>query len=120
MLVKNIVVGKKYTTRDGQEKTAWTTIGACFIKDDGKMSVKIEQIPLNWDGQAQIFDRDTQGGHSTSNGVNNPSRNQQSQYNMQQNPPPAQHLPNQNNNTQGNGYQQGQPVYDQDGNPIPI
>ena len=64
MQVKNIVTGQKYTTRDGQEKTKWTTIGAMFIKDDGKMSIKLEQIPLNWDGQAQVFEREQkqQGG----------------------------------------------------------
>jgi len=57
MTVKNIVVGQKYT-KNGEEKTKWTTIGACFIKDDGKMSIKLETVPLNWDGQAQIFDRE--------------------------------------------------------------
>ena len=58
MQVKNIVVGTKYQARDGSEKTKWQTIGACFIKDDGKMSIKLEYIPVNWDGNAQIFDRE--------------------------------------------------------------
>jgi len=57
MQVKNIVVGTKYT-KNGEERTKWSTIGACFIKDDGKMSIKLETVPLNWDGQAQIFDRE--------------------------------------------------------------
>lgn len=40
MLVKDIVAGKKYITKNGEEKTRWTTVGQLFIKDDGKMTVK--------------------------------------------------------------------------------
>ena len=43
MLVKDIVAGKKYITRNGEEKTRWTTVGQLFIKDDGKMTVKFNE-----------------------------------------------------------------------------
>lgn len=43
MLVKDIVAGKKYITRNGEEKTRWTTVGQLFIKDDGKMTVKFAE-----------------------------------------------------------------------------
>ena len=84
MQVKNIVVGSKYTDKQGTEKTKWTTIGTAFIKDDNKISGKIEQIPLNWDGQFILFDRDTQ---------QRPSQ-QTSQY--QQQPAPIGTVPNSN------------------------
>jgi len=41
MQIKDIVAGKKTTFKDGQEKTQWTNIGTLFIKDDGKISIKI-------------------------------------------------------------------------------
>jgi len=78
MQVKNITVGNKYTAKDGQEKTKWTTIGALFIKDDGKMSIKLEQIPLNWDGNAQVFDRDQQ--NQSHNSGNYQQQGQPQQY----------------------------------------
>lgn len=43
MLVKDIVAGKKYITKNGEEKTRWTTVGQLFIKDDGKMTVKFAE-----------------------------------------------------------------------------
>ena len=43
MLVKDIVAGKKYITKNGEEKTRWTNVGQLFIKDDGKMTVKFAE-----------------------------------------------------------------------------
>ena len=43
MLIKDIVAGKKYITKNGEEKTRWTTVGQLFIKDDGKMTVKFNE-----------------------------------------------------------------------------
>ncbi len=107
MIVKNIVVGQKYTAKDGQEKTKWTTIGAMFIKDDGKMSVKIEQIPLNWDGQAQVFDRDSQGQQQPQQqgGYSQPAPQQAPQQQYQQPQAPQ---------------QQQVPQFDQNGQQIPF
>ena len=42
MQVKDISVGKKYTTKNGEEKVKWITVGRLFIKDDGKMAIKFE------------------------------------------------------------------------------
>ncbi len=77
--------------------------------------------------QQQQQQQQPQQGHATGGGMNNPSPQQQQGYNQQQGTP-AQHLPNQNQNTQGNGYQQpqqgqydqGQPVYDENGQVIPV
>ena len=38
--------GRRYQDRDGNDKTAWTRIGTMFVKDDGKMSVKFDALPL--------------------------------------------------------------------------
>ena len=69
MQVKNIVVGQKYT-KNGEAKTKWTTIGVMFIKDDGKMSGRIDMQPLNWDGNFVLFDIEDK----------QPRQQQQSQY----------------------------------------
>ena len=42
MQIKDIVAGKKYISKTGEEKTKWTTVGRLLIKDDGKMIVKFE------------------------------------------------------------------------------
>ena len=56
-MIKNIVaVTGKYTTKDGTEKKQYTTIWKLLIKDDGNMSVKIDTVPLGWDGRANIYE----------------------------------------------------------------
>lgn len=57
MELKDICVGRKYTDKTGAEKTKWNTIGTMFIHDDGKMSIKLDLIPTNWDGSCVVFDR---------------------------------------------------------------
>lgn len=41
MIIKDITAGVKYTTKTGEEKTRWTNVGNLFVRDDGKMVVKI-------------------------------------------------------------------------------
>lgn len=56
-MIKNIVaVTGKYTAKDGTEKKQYTTIWKLLIKDDGNMSVKIDTVPLGWDGWANIYE----------------------------------------------------------------
>lgn len=40
MQVKNIVYGRKYKAKSGEEKTQWINCGTLFINDEGKMSIK--------------------------------------------------------------------------------
>ena len=54
-MIKDIMFAEKYQ-KDGQEKTAWKKVGTLFIKEDGKMSIKMDMIPLNSDGWLQCFD----------------------------------------------------------------
>ena len=65
MEIKNIVAGKRFISKTGEEKTQWTNVGALFIKDDGTMSVKFNGFinPLafaNDKGEVwfNVFDKD--------------------------------------------------------------
>lgn len=40
------LVARKYTDRDGNEKTMWTKIGAAFPTQNGGYSVTLEALPL--------------------------------------------------------------------------
>lgn len=61
MEVKNICVGKEYTDKQGDKKTQWSVIGKMFIKEDGKMSIIIDSIPIGWSGSAMVFDQKHEG-----------------------------------------------------------
>lgn len=53
----DIVIAQKYT-KNGEEKTHWHKIGTLFTSEkDGKRtsSIKFSNVPLNWDGWANIF-----------------------------------------------------------------
>ena len=57
MQFKDIVVSEKYTTKQGEEKTKYTNIGTLFVYDDGGMSVKLDVVPVNWDGKASVYEK---------------------------------------------------------------
>ena len=42
--------------KTGQEKTSWLTIGKVFQKDDGNLSLKLDSIPVNFNGWVSFFD----------------------------------------------------------------
>lgn len=56
----NIAAGKPYTTRDGQEKKQWVTIGRATQWDDGGISLELTAVPVGnwWDGKASLFEQD--------------------------------------------------------------
>lgn len=45
-----------YKDRNGEEKTRWHHMGVCFQNDKGQLSLKIDSLPLNWDGWVSLFD----------------------------------------------------------------
>jgi hypothetical protein len=47
--------GEKYTTADGQEKSRLINIGKVIEKANGKLAIKLDTIPLNWDGWAMML-----------------------------------------------------------------
>jgi hypothetical protein len=50
----DVVVGQSYT-RNGEEKTKWLNIGAVIETERG-LSLKLETVPLGWDGWAKLFE----------------------------------------------------------------
>jgi hypothetical protein len=52
-------------------KKQYTTIGKLIEKEDGKLSIKIDTIPLGWDGWATPYDRDEKSKSSDVNDVSN-------------------------------------------------
>ena len=45
----------KYT-KDGEEKTRWSKIGTVMETKSGKLAIKIDTIPVNWDGWASLME----------------------------------------------------------------
>lgn len=41
-----------YQDKNGEKKQIWNEIGKCFVDDDGKISLKINCVPTNWNGYA--------------------------------------------------------------------
>ncbi len=123
MAMKKIMAANgSYTDREGNTKTNWVKIGMLGMSQNGKEYILLDPC-INLAGftremgkdmlMCSVFeDQPKQQGYSTSNGTNNPSQIQQQQYNQNQNPPPAQHLPQQNQNTMPNQQGASYPVVD--------
>ena len=45
-----------YKNAQGEEKVRWHHMGVCFQNDKGQLSLKIDSIPLNWDGWVSLFE----------------------------------------------------------------
>jgi hypothetical protein len=110
--IKNIVATTGTYMKDGQEKKRYLTVGTLFIFDDGGMSIKLDAMPTNFDGNLSVYDRDNQGqgqqqGQQGGNGgYQQPQQQPQGQY---QQPQPQQQQQQQG----GYGQQQQQGGYNQ-------
>jgi hypothetical protein len=47
--------GGQYTDREGQEKTRWLKCGAVIETKDGKKKVKLESLPVEFNGWLECF-----------------------------------------------------------------
>ena len=45
-----------YKDRNGEEKTKWHQMGVCFENDKGQLSLKIDSIPVGFDGWVSLFE----------------------------------------------------------------
>ncbi len=93
----NKMIGRKYQTKSGEDKTQWIKMGEVTMWDDGKMSGEdyFTQPAFAWDGKYNLFPKENhQQAQQTSS---QPQQN--NQYQAPQN--------------QQQAYQQGQqaPVY---------
>ena len=54
-----------YKDSNGQEKNRWFRMGVCFQNDKGQLSIKIDGVPVNWDGWMSLMEpkpKETQAG----------------------------------------------------------
>jgi hypothetical protein len=51
------VAARKYTTRDGQEKTQWVNVGRGVEWDDGGVEIELNAMPCfpGWNGKIKLF-----------------------------------------------------------------
>lgn len=54
----DVVAGRPYTTRDGEDKKQWINVGRMTEWDDGSFSLELHAIPTgNWfDGRLSVFE----------------------------------------------------------------
>lgn len=57
-----VYAGEKYTDRDGNEKTRYVNVGALFTRDDGSLALKLESIPVNFNGWIRFYSPKDQAG----------------------------------------------------------
>lgn len=55
----DLVAGRKYTTRNGEEKVHWINCGEGVEWDDGSITIQQRTVPVgNWfDGTLRLFER---------------------------------------------------------------
>jgi hypothetical protein len=55
--IKRIVatVGE-YTDREGKTKKQYANIGTLFERDDGSQAIKLESVPIGWNGWASFYE----------------------------------------------------------------
>ena len=51
-----VYAGEKYTDRDGNEKTRYVNVGVLFARDDGSMTMKLESIPVGFNGWINFYE----------------------------------------------------------------
>lgn len=73
----DVVAGRPYTTRDGEDKKQWINVGRMTEWDDGSFSIELHAIPTgNWfDGRLSVFEPKPKDGEQTQR--QRPSRQQQ-------------------------------------------
>lgn len=50
------VANGTYTDKNNKEQTSWLTIGKVVEKQNGKLVLKLDSIPVAFDGWVQFFD----------------------------------------------------------------
>lgn len=48
----------EYTTKSGEKKKRYMTVGACFQNEQGRMSIKLEAVPVgqDWSGWLSLYE----------------------------------------------------------------
>jgi hypothetical protein len=66
--IKDIMRIRKYE-QNGEEKTAFDNVGILIMKPDGKVSIKLNAIPVDWDGWLIAVDKRAKGEGQGSQGA---------------------------------------------------
>lgn len=64
VLKEIVAVTGKYTDKDGKEKNSYLTIGRIIETKNGEM-IKMDSVPMNWDGWAYLNDPKPRDGSSS-------------------------------------------------------
>lgn len=51
-----VYAGEKYTDREGNEKTRYVNVGALLQRDDGSMTLKLEAVPVGFNGWINFYE----------------------------------------------------------------
>jgi hypothetical protein len=51
-----VYAGEKYTDREGNEKTRYVNVGAMFTRDDGSLTMKLEAVPVGFNGWINFYE----------------------------------------------------------------
>lgn len=70
--VRNIVAVVWEYEKNGETKKEYLTVGKLIEKDDWKLSVKIDCVPVWWNWWANVYDRDKKDNSSNNDWDDNP------------------------------------------------
>lgn len=55
--------------KDGQKKKRYAQIGTLLVRDDGSYAIKLDTLPVNWDGWGSCWDFDEEKKQAYQEGV---------------------------------------------------
>lgn len=61
-----VYAGEKYTDREGNEKTRYVNVGALFARDDGSLTMKLESLPIGFNGWINFYEPKPRDGEQRS------------------------------------------------------
>lgn len=69
-----VYAGEKYTDREGNEKTRYINIGAMFTRDDGSQTMKLESLPIGFNGWVNFYEPKPKDGEQAPRQASRPQR----------------------------------------------
>lgn len=69
-----VYAGEKYTDREGNEKTRYINIGVLFARDDGSMTMKLESLPIGFNGWINFYEPKPKDGEQPQRQASRPQR----------------------------------------------
>jgi Single-stranded DNA-binding protein len=69
-----VYAGEKYTDREGNEKTRYVNVGALFARDDGSLTMKLEAVPVGFNGWINFYEPKPKDGEAPRQERSRPQR----------------------------------------------